>query len=49
MARLEKQVLELGLTFLSETMLPVPEGKLVGQIYYFFVARYGEANEQIQG
>ncbi len=35
---LEKLALELGLTLLSETILPVPEGKLTEQIYHFFVA-----------
>ena len=36
---LEKLALELGLTPLSETILPVPEGKLTEQVYHFFVAR----------
>ena len=36
---LEKLAFDLGLTQLSETILPVPEGKLTGQIYHFFVAR----------
>jgi predicted TPR repeat methyltransferase len=36
---LEKLSLELGLVPLTETILPVPEGKLTGQIYHFFVAR----------
>jgi predicted TPR repeat methyltransferase len=36
---LEKLALELGLAPLSETILPVPEGKLAEQIYHFFVAR----------
>jgi predicted TPR repeat methyltransferase len=36
---LEKLALELGLTPLSETTLPIPEGKLTEQIYYFFVAQ----------
>jgi predicted TPR repeat methyltransferase len=36
---LEKLSQELGLQPLSETLLPVPEGKLTGQIYHFFVAR----------
>ena len=36
---LERLSAELGLTLLSETVLPVPEGKLVKQTYYFFVAR----------
>ena len=36
---LEKLALELGLEPISETTLPVPEGKLTGQIYHFFVAR----------
>jgi predicted TPR repeat methyltransferase len=37
---LEKLALELGLTLLSETTLPVPEGKLEAQVYHFFVARF---------
>lgn len=36
---LEKFSRELGLETLSETILPVPEGKLIGQVYHFFVAR----------
>jgi predicted TPR repeat methyltransferase len=40
---LEKLALDLGLIPLSETILPVPEGKLTGQIYHFFVARLGSA------
>jgi len=40
---LEKLARELGLELLSETTLPVPEGKLTGQIYHFFVARLGVA------
>lgn len=36
---LEKLALELKLTPISETTLPVPEGKLTGQIYHFFVAQ----------
>jgi predicted TPR repeat methyltransferase len=36
---LEKLARELGLTPLSETILPVPEGKLTEQVYHFFVAR----------
>lgn len=36
---LEKLALDLGLEPLSETILPVPEGKLTSQTYYFFVAR----------
>lgn len=36
---LEKLALELGLTPLSETTLPVPEGKLTEQVYHFFIAR----------
>jgi predicted TPR repeat methyltransferase len=36
---LEKLALELGLVPLSETTLAVPEGKLAGQTYTFFVAR----------
>jgi len=38
---LEKLALDLGLVPLSETILPVPEGKLAGQIYHFFAARLG--------
>jgi predicted TPR repeat methyltransferase len=37
---LEKLALELGLAPLSETVLPVPEGKLAEQVYHFFVARF---------
>jgi predicted TPR repeat methyltransferase len=40
---LEKLALELGLVPLSETILPVPEGKLTGQTYHFFVARLNAA------
>lgn len=40
---LEKLALELNLAPISETTLPVPEGKLTGQLYYFFVARLGAA------
>ena len=40
---LEKLSLELGLVPISETILPVPEGKLTGQIYHFFVARFDES------
>jgi SAM-dependent methyltransferase len=36
---LEKLAAELNLEPISETVLPVPEGKLTGQLYYFFVAR----------
>jgi hypothetical protein len=36
---LEKLALELGLVPISETTLPVPEGKLTEQVYHFFVAR----------
>ena len=36
---LEKLALELGLAPLSETVLPVPDGKLEAQVYHFFVAR----------
>ena len=36
---LEKLALELGLTSLSETILPVSAGKLEEQFYHFFVAR----------
>lgn len=38
---LEKLSLDLGLVPLTETILPVPEGKLTGQVYHFFVARLG--------
>lgn len=38
---LEKLALDLGLTPLSETTLPVPEGKLEAQVYHFFVAQLG--------
>jgi predicted TPR repeat methyltransferase len=38
---LEKLALELGLAPVSETILPIPEGKLEAQIYHFFVARFG--------
>jgi predicted TPR repeat methyltransferase len=37
---LEKLALELGLVPISETILPVPEGKLTEQTYHFFVARF---------
>jgi len=37
---LEKLALDLGLTPISETILPVPEGKLTEQVYHFFVARF---------
>jgi predicted TPR repeat methyltransferase len=37
---LEKLALDLGLVPLSETILPVPEGKLTSQIYHFFVAQF---------
>jgi len=43
---LEKLAGELGLTPISETTLPVPEGKLTGQIYHFFVARLGPHSQQ---
>lgn len=36
---LEKLVLELGLSVLSETILPIPEAKLAEQTYHFFVVR----------
>jgi len=36
---LEKQVADLGLTTLSETVLAVPEGKLTEQSYHFFVTK----------
>jgi predicted TPR repeat methyltransferase len=36
---LEQLALDLGLVPLSETILPVPEGKLTGQVYHFFVAQ----------
>jgi 2-polyprenyl-3-methyl-5-hydroxy-6-metoxy-1,4-benzoquinol methylase len=35
---LEKLASELSLTPVSATTLPVPEGKLIGQVYHFFVA-----------
>ena len=41
---LEKLALELGLLPLSETILSVPEGKLAGQTYYFFVARLSRSS-----
>jgi predicted TPR repeat methyltransferase len=37
---LEKLALDLGLVPLSETILPVPEGKLTSQTYHFFVAQF---------
>jgi len=40
---LEKLALDLGLIPLSETILPVPEGKLTEQVYHFFVARLASA------
>jgi predicted TPR repeat methyltransferase len=40
---LEKLALELGLIPLSETILPIPEGKLAGQVYHFFVAQLGSS------
>jgi predicted TPR repeat methyltransferase len=36
---LENFARDLGLAPLSETMLPVPEGMLTGQVYHYFVAR----------
>jgi predicted TPR repeat methyltransferase len=36
---LERLALELGLIPLSETILPVPAGKLLEQVYHFFVAQ----------
>ncbi len=36
---LEKLAAALGLVPLSETTLPVPEGKLTAQVYHFFVAQ----------
>jgi len=39
---LEKLVVELGLTLISETTLPVPQAKLEQQTYYFFVTKWGE-------
>jgi predicted TPR repeat methyltransferase len=38
---LEKLALDLALTPVSETTLPVPEGKLEAQVYHFFVAKLG--------
>ena len=40
---LEKLAAETGLALLSETILPVPEGRLTEQAYHFFVARRVEA------
>jgi len=36
---LEKLMVKLGLNTISETILPVPAGKLEAQFYHFFVAR----------
>jgi len=36
---LEKLSAELGLSILSETVLPIPAGILEAQVYHFFVAR----------
>lgn len=36
---LEKLMTELGLTLLSEISLPIPEAKLAGQTYQYFVVR----------
>ena len=44
---LEKRVEELGLTLLSETVLPVPEGKLEKESYHFFVARLTGARNML--
>jgi predicted TPR repeat methyltransferase len=44
---LEKRVAELGLVLLSETVLPVPEGKLEKESYHFFVARLTEARNML--
>ena len=41
---LEKLALQLGLVPLSETILPVPEGKLAAQTYTFFVARLSRSS-----
>jgi predicted TPR repeat methyltransferase len=38
---LEKLARDLGLLPISETVLPVPAGKLEAQVYHFFVARLG--------
>jgi predicted TPR repeat methyltransferase len=40
---LEKLAGELGLVPISETTLPVAEGKLTGQIYHFFVGQLASA------
>jgi predicted TPR repeat methyltransferase len=36
---LEKKCAELELAVLSETILPVPQAQLEGQVYYFFVVK----------
>ncbi len=41
---LEKLMGELRLEILSETVLNVPEGKLTGQAYHFYVTRLGYAS-----
>jgi predicted TPR repeat methyltransferase len=38
---LENLARDLGLTPLSETTLPVPEGMLAAQVYHYFVAQVG--------
>jgi predicted TPR repeat methyltransferase len=43
---LEKLALDLGLTPISETTLPVPAGKLEAQVYHFFVARLEPTGSQ---
>jgi predicted TPR repeat methyltransferase len=44
---LEKRALDLGLVPISETILPVPEGILTGQVYHFFVARLTAARSVV--
>jgi predicted TPR repeat methyltransferase len=44
---LEKRISELGLALLSETVLPVPEGKLEKEFYHFFVARLTGAQDML--
>jgi len=44
---LEKRISELGLVLLSETVLPVSEGKLEKEFYHFFVARLTGARSML--
>jgi predicted TPR repeat methyltransferase len=44
---LEKRISELGLVQLTETVLPVPEGKLEKEFYHFFVARLTGARSML--